>query len=382
MLAAAISGLVGVVALSVLPDPGAAGVTHDGAQYVRMATEGIGAGGAPFGYRVMFPFIVSLLPFETGLGFHILTVAGLSATSALLAMWVIRRAGRRWAALAVLLFWASPTFVYALQNPYLVDPLAYALMVGMLFAADLRRWWLLAALTVVGVLTKESVLFAFVPVLAAGLLRRDRVRVVAGGAGAAAGVLTYWAVRRLPLAEAPLFDYLTAGNLELVLESRAAVHGSAPMAAVATFVFVFGPLWPLVVGVGARIAEVRYLGTLLIPVVASMAIATDWPRMLAFGFPALILAAVMARPTVMQSATLVSSVAALTAAAVMLRPGPMLYLVGAVAMTIGVAAAVAALRSGTVGESRWPVGPGAPRPVGPTLPQTVSPHGAYVARGT
>jgi hypothetical protein len=100
---------------------------------------------------------------------------------------VLRDHPPRQAWLAFGLFVVSPAAVYSLADHYLVDPLAYAFLAGVLFLLHRDRLTLAAVLCVAGLLDKEPVLFAapivFLLVDLAPRARQVRSRRVSRDAG-------------------------------------------------------------------------------------------------------------------------------------------------------------------------------------------------------
>lgn len=82
---------------------------------------------------------------------------------------VLRDRTPRHAWLALGLFVVSPAAVSALADHYLVDPVAYAFLAGVLLLLQHDRLILAAALCLVGLLDKEPVLFAAIIALYAVL---------------------------------------------------------------------------------------------------------------------------------------------------------------------------------------------------------------------
>lgn len=134
---------------------------------------------APFCWRPGMPALVRALPFDTQTGFRILTVASLWGTA--VAFFYLARAvecGVATALFAVLTFlstgWATK---YPLLDFWLPDAAALLLVTLVVLCAFTNRFALGTVLLVVGVLFKESVLFAgllflTVPLPAASWRRR------------------------------------------------------------------------------------------------------------------------------------------------------------------------------------------------------------------
>jgi hypothetical protein len=112
---------------------------------------------APWGYRVLTPALVHLLPLDVVRGLEALTFAGLLASALLLAVF-LRRLGHGDATIlaAVAAFPFLGPAVEVVQFPYLVEPLTLALEVAFLAClAGSGRTGVLALIAVLGALSKE-----------------------------------------------------------------------------------------------------------------------------------------------------------------------------------------------------------------------------------
>jgi hypothetical protein len=116
----------------------------------------------------------------------------------------------------------SPAAVYSLADHYLVDPLAYALLAGVLFLLHCERLTLAAFVCVAGVLDKEPVLFA-APIV---LLLAVRARAWQAAGVVLAGVpALYLVIHRTDLiakGAGQEFPYFTAANLSDVISRQGA----------------------------------------------------------------------------------------------------------------------------------------------------------------
>jgi hypothetical protein len=140
-------------------------LTGDGEHYVAFARSHLqhGAASAWHARRVLGPFIVSSLPLDPLLGFHALTLGSLFVTALL--TWAAARhlgVGRELALASIVLFLGTWAVAPNLREYALVDPLAWTFVAAIWLATAQQRWWLAAALGVVGVLAKEVVAIAAV----------------------------------------------------------------------------------------------------------------------------------------------------------------------------------------------------------------------------
>ncbi len=120
----------------------------------------------PWGYRILTPVLVHLLPGRTALGFRIVTFGSFVAAAVCLGL-LLQRLGHTPAmiVLGVALFTLSPFVGVFLQNPFFVDPAAVALLAALLFAIEAGAGLAtLALLTLLGTAAKEVTL-ALVPFL-------------------------------------------------------------------------------------------------------------------------------------------------------------------------------------------------------------------------
>lgn len=128
---------------------------------------------APWGYRLLTPWLVHLIAAEPGPAiFLALTLVALAAAGLLLHVFLVRlghTAPR--ASLALLVFGLSPPVMHAVGVPFLAEPVIFLLL--MLFLVGLEAGWslaTLAALGALGALGKDIFLF-FLP--AVFFVRRD-----------------------------------------------------------------------------------------------------------------------------------------------------------------------------------------------------------------
>ena len=135
--------------------------------YVAMAEHPTVFTVAPWGHRILTPWLARAVPFAPiSVAFPVVTVAALALAGLLLFAFLRRRGHRPWAAaLGVGAFALSPPVGELVAAPFLVEPLACALLVALLLALEMGLGaGTLALIAVLGVLTKE-VVFLFLPVV-------------------------------------------------------------------------------------------------------------------------------------------------------------------------------------------------------------------------
>jgi hypothetical protein len=234
----------------------------------------------PYTYRVLTPWLVRLTGLDAFWGFALVSILGLAVAGVLLWAVVLRDRTPRHAWLALGLWVFSPAAVFSLADHYLVDPVAYAFLAGVLLLLQRDRLTWAAIVCVVGLLDKEPVLFT-APVV---LLLAVRVRAWAAAAvvlvGAPALYLVIHRTNLIAHSAGQEFPYFTAGNLDAVVRQNG---GDVPLALLIALVVGFGPL-AVAAALGWRSAGglLRLWALLLIPITLSIVIAGDWIRMLAY----------------------------------------------------------------------------------------------------
>src|SRR5262249_5341532 len=250
---------------------------------------------APWGHRILVPWIASVLPGGPSVAFPVLTVASFALAGLLLFVFLRRLGARAWAAaLGTAAFLLSPPVGELIAAPFLVEPLACALLLALLVALETELG--LAALiliAILGVWAKEA-LVLFLPV--AYLARRKSAphaapaaALVLVAAGAAALLLRIvWT----PAITTPWRD-LGPGRFRLIVASL----GSEPRRWLG--VLAVGGLAPLAIAGSVRPVARPYLrrygwifvATLAQPLLAPYAIhqvVGEMNRYLVYAAPALV----------------------------------------------------------------------------------------------
>jgi hypothetical protein len=135
--------------------------------YVAMAEHPTVFTVAPWGHRILTPWLVRAVPFAPiSIAFPIVTVGAFALACLLLFAFLRQRGHRPWAAsLGVVAFALSPPVGELIAAPFLVEPLACALLVALLLALEMGLGLgALALIAVLGVLAKEVVLL-FLPLV-------------------------------------------------------------------------------------------------------------------------------------------------------------------------------------------------------------------------
>jgi hypothetical protein len=130
--------------------------------------------------------------------------------------------------LALGLFLVSPAAVYALADHYLVDPVAYAFLAGMLLLLQRDRLTLAAAVCVLGLLDKEPVLFAAPIVLLLAVRARAWAPFVIILVGAPSLYLVIHRTDWIASGAGREFPYFTEANLSSVVANQGGCAAGAP----------------------------------------------------------------------------------------------------------------------------------------------------------
>jgi hypothetical protein len=254
-------------------------ISGDARYYLDLWREPRAPTAPPFTYRVLTPWLARLSGLDAFWAFAMVTVLGLAVAGVLLWAVVLRDHTPRQAWLALGLFVVSPAAVFSLADHYLVDPVAYAFLAGVLLLLHRNRLTLAAAVCVAGLLDKEPVLFAGPIVLLLAMRARAWAPIVILLAGAPALYLVIHRTNWIANGAGREFPYLTEGNLSSVISNQ----GGALRAILIALVVGLGPL-----AVGATLGwrstagVLRLWALLLIPITLSVVIAGDWIRMVAY----------------------------------------------------------------------------------------------------
>ncbi|MGH9029603.1 MAG: hypothetical protein ACRDV4_08325, partial [Acidimicrobiales bacterium] len=267
----------------------AAGFTNDAGDYMRLAQHPLRFTRAPFGFRVLTPWIVWLSHANPSYFFAAVTIVSLAVASALLYMYLLELYSGGVAMFGTALFVVSPTTLIELKNPVDVDALFLAMMVLAFLALVRRRWWVLGVALVIGTLDKESMLFVLLPVLLVGLLDY-RLRPWRRWVALVAAPLFFYAlIHYTTLVFNPLptsYNYFSSANISFVFRAQHVINGNSDgFSFLWSMIDTFGALWLLAaMNFSKASRHVRRTTIFMIPVFLTVLLATDWARMLAVGF--------------------------------------------------------------------------------------------------
>lgn len=274
--------------------------------YVAMAESPAVFTVAPWGYRVLTPWLASLLPVgRTPVGnlaraYRYVTGTGLLIGCVLLFAYLRRRGHAPWASLAgVAAYGLSAPVGGAVQYRFLVEPATFALEIAFLLALESGAGLgVLALIAGLGALSKEFFLFLLPLVY---LLRRARDgdrKALWSAAAVAAPALALTAILRL--AWMPHLTNRPAGSLDLIATAAHRVLESYPEWAPSLLLGGLGPLAAL--ACLRRAARLHLLGDLYLLAAVLMPpflnpvtfFPADIPRLLLYALPALIPLALLA----------------------------------------------------------------------------------------
>ena len=137
-----------------------AGLFKDDTEYYgRLAQNLADPGHLPYTFRLLTPWLVSLIPMDTAAAFTAVTLASLLVTAVLLYVFMARLGYQPLASLGALtVFLCSSVVVRMLTTPTYVDSLTYALTVSSFLALMARKYVLFSILVGVGAINRETAL--------------------------------------------------------------------------------------------------------------------------------------------------------------------------------------------------------------------------------
>ena len=255
--------------------------------YELMARDPLATHTFPFAYRILVPWLVWALPFETTLSFSVLawTFSGAAGAVLLLLLEHLGMPRRVSVPLALLLVVSPPLLVNSIRQGRGIDPASVLVMTaGALFIAR-RQPRALAATVLVGALNREAALFLVPWAYAVWAERLIDRRVLARVAAVAAPAVVAYATLRLAIPtvgreSVPGYSGSLTGRLDVVFNRL----GYLPVEARRIFLS-YGPLW-FVAPLALRDFSFARRGLVLVPlIVASMTFALDWGRLVFIGAP-------------------------------------------------------------------------------------------------
>jgi hypothetical protein len=137
-----------------------AGLFKDDTEYYgRLAQNLADPGHLPYTFRLLTPWLVSLVPLETAAGFTLVTIVSLLVAAALLYFFMARLGYRSLASLGALtVFLCSSVVVRMLTTPTYVDSVTYALTIAAFLALMAHKHLLFSVLVGVGAINRETAL--------------------------------------------------------------------------------------------------------------------------------------------------------------------------------------------------------------------------------
>jgi hypothetical protein len=198
-------------------------IRDDNLQYLSMVENGAQSARPPYRYRVLSPWLASLLPTTPATGLWWVTHLSLFVTY-LLGLALCRQAGIGWmcSGLALLALVAFPAHTYQFHNPFLTDAAGLAMLTGLLASAMRKRFAPFLAIAIVAPLARETTC-CLLPLWVLRDVPRGLIALVAGVTVAAAVWVSFGpddspgvvaAVETLPVYQRPpLRAWLSAAAL-------------------------------------------------------------------------------------------------------------------------------------------------------------------------
>jgi hypothetical protein len=263
---------------------------------------------APWGYRVLTPWLVHALPVSNeARGFRYVTLSALTLAGGLLFLFLQRLGHGPWASLAgVVAFALSPPVGQALHNPFLAEPLGIALVLAFLVALEAgAALAVLCLVAVLAALCKEGLLVILLPLVffacrereGAGRALRSMAVVSLPAVAVAAGLPAWWTLHlrgSMPRFE-PLPAAAAAAGAWREWMGPVLLGGLTPLGALGGLRSPARPLlrrygWLLVVTFAAPLAAASYTGE----GDPGHFFAADVPRLLLYALPVVIALALVA----------------------------------------------------------------------------------------
>ncbi|WP_248895327.1 hypothetical protein [Haloplanus halobius] len=257
--------------------------------YFSMASNPTQFAGAPFGYRILTPVIVWLLPVEATTGFVVVNILSLATVSSLLYIYLEKlNFNEKLSQLGMLSFLLSPmVLIYLWEITSTVDPLSYVfLMVGLIAIRD-DNILLLSSSIFIGMLAKETTLLLvgiyglkiwFENGIWAGIRQGIPIGI--------AGIIPYLGIRLIFGFE----SYYTISEVIRVLEHLQSSILTSPIMFLGNIYIIFGSLWILFPFGSVDLRKPILTASLvaIIPVSLQIFLGVSTTRLLFLGFPILI----------------------------------------------------------------------------------------------
>lgn len=277
------------------------GVWLDEAAYLRTLREGrvVTDGIFPFNMRWLEPFLAgpwNVLPLDDAEALKAINFGALVVTAVLLVLVLVRLEVGFGLALAAPVFLLSSYLgVYAATNRLVLDPFNYALFAVLLHAALRREHrWLFGAALLVAALNSEKAVY-WIPVFAVVELaraepgaRRPWLAAAAHTARCCGPAIAYLAAIRLYLRGSETVGEAFVENLHLMGLSWLRAGISSEVVKGNSFQILWFPFGAFTVyallGFTLAARAHKPLALLLLPIMASVLVATDTQRMIAYAF--------------------------------------------------------------------------------------------------
>ncbi|HUC38082.1 MAG TPA: glycosyltransferase family 39 protein [Acidimicrobiales bacterium] len=262
---------------------------NDAKNYMSLATHPGHFPRAPFGFRIFAPYLVWLTHIKPLYAFTAITVLSLGAAAAFLYLYLRDLYSSRVALFGVALFMVCPAPLIELRNPVDVDALFFAMVALAFLALERKQWVLLGFALVVGVLDKETMLFVLLPLAVVAYADHRFAPTRRWAALFGLPVLAFVLVHYTPIVFRPAphnYNFFSVANISFVLNAEHLINGGGDWYSFFwSLVDTFGALWVLAILLVGRSGRlVRQTAVFIVPVLASVLIATDWSRMMAVGF--------------------------------------------------------------------------------------------------
>jgi hypothetical protein len=277
------------------------GVWLDEGEYLRTLREGriVREGLFPFNLRWLEPFLAgawNILPLDDAAAIKAINFGALVVAAVLLVLLLARLGvGYGLALTAPVFFLASYLGVYAAKNRLVLDPFNYA-MFAVLFHAALRREhrWLFGAALLAATLNSEKAVY-WVPIFGLVELARAEARGLGRWTAAAAHAartcgpaLAYLVAIRLYLLPSETVSETFLDNLHLMAPTWLKGSITSEVAKGNSFQILWFPFGAFTVYalLGFQLAPraQKPIALLLLPIMASVLVANDTQRMLAYAF--------------------------------------------------------------------------------------------------
>lgn len=234
----------------------------------------------PTSFRLAVPWLVGVLPFGVGQGFALVGAVALGLTFTWLDEYLER------STVGLVAFALCPAVVTFTRNPYYVDAVLWACVVGAMLAARRGRWGWFAVATLAGAASHELALIVIPAAAFAGRNWRVVLR------ASIPAVAYYVATRFTPVLYGELHTsarYTDPSHVGVVMGWQDDNHGSIIGGLWSAFAGSFSVLWVFAV-VGWRYADewTRRSAVMLLPAAGMFLFVTDWDRMLSVCFPVVV----------------------------------------------------------------------------------------------